>query len=75
MSHKLFTIGESGVADGYKAPDQMHRGLCMNPQRMFKIKFTADAIWYDLLDLASLPLVKALLWLLLLATAFAALAL
>ena len=41
----------------------------MSPQRILRIKITADAIWNDLIDLTSLPLVKAMLWLLSLAAA------
>jgi hypothetical protein len=44
----------------------------MDAQKMLKIKVTADTLWDDLLDLISLPLVKALLWLISMTAAFSA---
>jgi len=44
----------------------------MNPQTTLKLRLTAEGMLDDFLNLISLPLVKAILWLLSVAAAFVA---
>ncbi len=44
----------------------------MDPQKTLKLRLTAEGMLDDLLNLISLPLVKAILWLLSVASAFVA---
>ncbi len=44
----------------------------MDPQKTLKLRLTAEGMLDDFLNLISLPLVKAILWLLSVASAFVA---
>jgi len=44
----------------------------MDPQKTLKLKLTVEGMLDDFLNLISLPLVKAILWLLSVASAFVA---